>query len=215
MTKEKAPFVFLLLSTFLLLSLFVGKQVTRPLDLTVTQTLQRYGFKALDYGMYFFTLLGSIEFSCFALLVVCWYLYRKYQWPGVFIYLFFFMALSGVECVWKYIVAYIPPGPGFDRNPFHFWFFSFGTYYSFPSGHTFRSAFLLGIWYQRLNQKYVPAQGNVMIQKIVIIVLSFMIGFSRIYLGDHWMSDVIGGFLLAGIGLLLVSQSPHHELRPA
>ena len=147
MTKEKAPFIFLLLSTFLLLSLFVGKQVTRPLDLIVTQTLQHYGFKALDYGMYFFTLLGSIEFSCFALLVVCWYLYRKYQWPGVFIYLFFFMALGGVECVWKYIVAYTPPGPEFDRNPFHFGFFSIRTPYSFPSGHTFRSAFLLGVFF--------------------------------------------------------------------
>lgn len=215
MTKEKSPFVFLLLAAFLMLSLFVGKQVTRSLDLTVTQTIQHCGFKMLDYTMYFFTLLGSIEFSCFALLVVCWYLYRKYHWPGVFLYLFFFMALSGVEYIWKYLVAYTPPGPGFDRNPFHFSFFSIRTPYSFPSGHAFRSVFLLGIWYQRLNQKYIPAQGNILTQKVIIIVLSFIIGFSRIYLGDHWMSDVIGGFLLAAVGLLLVSQSPHHELRPA
>ena len=215
MTKEKAPFIFFLLSAFLLLSLFVSKQVTRPLDLTVTQALQHYGFKALDYGMYFFTLLGSIEFSCFALLVVCWYLYRKYQWSGVFIYLFFFMALSGVEYIWKYVVAYTPPGPEFNRNPFHFAIVSVATPYSFPSGHTFRSVFLLGIWCQRLNQKYMPAHGNSMIQKVIILILSFTIGISRIYLGDHWMSDVVGGFLLAGIGLLLVSQSPHHELRPA
>ena len=215
MTKERSPFIFVLLTAFFILSLFVAKQVTRPFDLAVTQAIQHYAFKGLDYVMYFFTLLGSIEFSCFAMLTVCWHLYRKYHWPGVFVYLFLFMALSGVEYIWKYLVTYISPGPGFDRNPFHFALINVRAPYSFPSGHTFRSVFLLGIWYQWLNQKYVPAQGNVFIQKTAIVTLAFLIGLSRIYLGDHWMSDVVGGCLLAWIGLLLASQSPHYEFRPA
>ena len=215
MRKEKSPFVFVLLTAFFILSLLVTKQATRSFDLTVTQAIQHYGSKWLDYVMYLFTMLGSIEFSCFAILTVCWYLYQKYQWPGVFIYLFFFMALSGVEYLWKYIVTYTPPGPDFNRNPFHFGLVAVGAPYSFPSGHVFRSAFLLGIWYQRLTQEYVPAHGNVFAQKATIVAVASLIGLSRIYLGDHWMSDVVGGFLLAGIGLLLVSQTPHHELRPA
>lgn len=213
--KEKSVLIFLLLMAFLILTLFVAQQVTRPIDLFVTQTIQQFAFKMLDYFMYFFTFLGSIEFSCFALLVISWYLYRKYEWPGVFLYLFFFVALSSIEYVWKYIVAYTGPGPEFGRNPFHVGFLAIQTPYSFPSGHTFRSVFLLGIWYQRLNQKRVPPLGNILLQKMVIVALSVTVGMSRIYLGDHWMSDVIGGFLLAGIGLLLASQSPHHELRPA
>lgn len=213
--KEKSPLIYSFLIAFLILTLFVAKQVTRPLDIMVTQAVQSFAFEKLDYGMYFFTLFGSIEFSCFALLVVSWYFYQKYAWSGVFLYLFFFMALSGVEFLWKYIVTYTGPGPEFDRNPFHWSLIIIRTPYSFPSGHAFRSAFLLGIWYQRLNQKHIPPRGNILIQKTVILVLILAIGVSRIYLGDHWMSDVIGGYCLAAMGLLLASQSPHHELRPA
>ncbi len=214
MTKEKTPLVFLLLTAFLILTVIVAKQITRPIDLAVTQLLQSVASRGLDYGMSLFTLLASVEFSCFALLVVCWYLYRKYQRPEVFLYLFFFMAFSGIEFVWKYIVAYTGPGPEFDRNIFHFGFMVH-TPYSFPSGHTFRSVFLLGIWYQWTGYQYIPSNKKVLTQKVMIFLLMIAVGVSRIYLGDHWLSDVIGGFLLAAIGLLLAFQPPHHELRPA
>jgi undecaprenyl-diphosphatase len=215
MNKDKAPLAFLLLAAFLVLTLFVARHVTRPLDLTVTQALQLYATSQLDYGLYFFTLLGSIEFSCFAVLVVCWYLYRKYEWSGAFLYLFFFVALSGVEFIWKYWVTYTGPGPEFDRNPFQWGMVVVTTPYSFPSGHTFRGVFLLGIWYQRLSQRERPNVWNILIQKTVILLLFIGVGYSRIYLGDHWLSDVIGGYLLAAIGLLLATQTPERELRPA
>ena len=215
MIKGRPVLTFFLLTCFLVLTLFVAKQATRPLDLAVTDAIQSLASERLDYVMYFFTLIGSIEFSCFALLVVCWYFYRKYAWPGIFLYLFFFMALSGVEFIWKYVVTYTGPGPEFDRNPFHWSFIMVHTPYSFPSGHTFRSVYLFGIWYQRLNQKLMPPKESALFQKIVIFLLILGVGVSRIYLGDHWLSDVAGGCLLAAVGLLLVSQSPHAELRPA
>ena len=215
MIKGRPVLTFFLLTCFLVLTLFVAKQATRPLDLAVTSAVQSLASERLDYVMYFFTLIGSIEFSCFALLVVCWYFYRKYAWPGIFLYLFFFMALSGVEFIWKYVVTYTGPGPEFDRNPFHWSFIMVHTPYSFPSGHTFRSVYLFGIWYQRLNQKLMPPKERALFQKIVIFLLILGVGGSRIYLGDHWLSDVAGGCLLAAVGLLLVSQSPHAELRPA
>lgn len=212
--KEKSSLLFLLLTAFSILTILVAKQITRPVDLAVTHTIQAFAFRELDYGMYLFTLLGSVEFSCFALLTVSWYLYRKYEWPGVFLYLFFFMALSGVEYLWKYVVIYTSPPLEFDRNPIHLGLLSIKTPYSFPSGHTFRSVFLLGVWYQRLNQKYILPHGNIWLQKGIIFLTALGIGVSRVYLGDHWLSDVVGGYLLAGIGLALVSQSSHYELRP-
>ncbi len=212
--KEKFT-IFLIFATFIILTVFVAKQVTRPFDLLVTQLVQQGAFKQLDFGMYFFTLLCSIEFSCFALLVVCWYFYRKYQWPGVFLYLFFFMALSGVEFFWKYAVTYTGPSLELDRSPFHWSLIAVRTPYSFPSGHTFRGIFLLGIWYQRLHSSFLPRKEHVWVHHLLIFLLAVGIGYSRIYLGDHWLSDVIGGCLLAALGLMLASHSPQYELRPA
>lgn len=215
MIRERSPLIFSLLIAFLILTLFVVKQVTRPFDLVVTQTIQQVTFSQLDNGLSFFTLLGSIEFSCFAVLVMCWYLYRKYNWSGAFLYLFFFVALSCVEFVLKYFVTSTGPGPEFDRNPFHWGVVAISTPYSFPSGHTFRGAFLLGIWYQRLSQREATPNRSLLIQKIVIVLFMIGIGYSRIYLGDHWFSDVLGGYVLAWIALTLAAQPPEHELRPA
>ena len=212
--KEKTSLAFLVFATFIILTVFVAKQVTRPFDLMVTQFIQQAASYKLDIAMYFFTLLCSIEFSCFVLLLISWHLYRKYQWPGVFLYLFFFMVLSGVEFFWKYVVVYTGPGLEFDRNPFHWALIAVRTPYSFPSGHTFRGIFLLGIWYQRLHSSFLPQKENIWIDKLIIFLMAIGIVYSRIYLGDHWISDVIGGCLLAVLGLLLASQSPQYELRP-
>jgi undecaprenyl-diphosphatase len=215
MDKDKALFAFLLLTSFLVLTLFVAENLTRPLDLFVTYFIQGFSAPTLDYGLYFFTLIGSIEFSCFAMLVVCWYLYREYEWSGAFLYLFFFVALSLIELAWKNLVTYTGPGIEFDRNPFHWAMVTTSAPYSFPSGHTLRSAFLLGIWFQRVTLKGPLFCWRVLPQKILICFLVLGVGYSRIYLGDHWLSDVLGGYLLAAIGLVLSSSPPERELRPA
>lgn len=211
----KSDQVLPLVMAFLTLTFLVAKQVVRPLDLATTIWIQQFATKELDIGLSIFTLLGSIEFSCFALLLVCWYFYRHYRWSGAFLYLFFFAALSLVELIWKHIVSYTGPAHEFDRNPFHWGFIFVKTPYSFPSGLTFRSIFLLGIWHQWLNRFGVHRPKSAWTQKALIACLAFGVGFSRIYLGDHWLSDVIGGILLALIGLELASKPQEPEFRPA
>lgn len=201
--KDKLSFAFITFATFMILTVFVAKGVTRPFDLMVIQWIQQAASVEWDYAMYLFTLLGSIEFSSFAVLVVCWYFYRKYRWPGVFLYLFFFVALSGLEFLMKYIVSYTGPGPFFDRNPSHWSLILHQAPYSFPSGHTFRSLFLLGIWYQRLHHAFLPPKEHLWLHKLAITFLAIGVCYSRIYSGSHWLSDVIGGCLLAILGLLL------------
>lgn len=62
--------------------------------------------------------------------------------------------------------------------------------FSFPSGHTTVSFACALVCFRMLPGKYgIPA-----------LVLAGMIGFSRLYLGVHYPSDVLGGFLVALAG---------------
>ena len=70
------------------------------------------------------------------------------------------------------------------------------TGYSFPSGHSMVSlafyGYLVYLIYKYINNKHL--------RRTLIIILSILIcviGVSRIYLGVHYTSDVLGGFLIS------------------
>ena len=74
--------------------------------------------------------------------------------------------------------------------------------YSFPSGHALTSVVFYGmIGYYLFQLTKKPGQ------KLLVFILSFLliflIGFSRICLGVHWFSDVLGGWTL-GLFLLIL-----------
>lgn len=74
--------------------------------------------------------------------------------------------------------------------------------YSFPSGHAMTSiafyGFLIYLIYKRIQNKYLKWA-----LIIVLCILIFLIGFSRIYLGVHYASDVISGFIAGAIYLII------------
>lgn len=71
------------------------------------------------------------------------------------------------------------------------------TNFSFPSGHAFMSVTFFGLlcWWLLLS-KPAGLQKNVMILCMVMAIL--LIGFSRVYLRVHYVTDVMAGL---GIGL--------------
>jgi undecaprenyl-diphosphatase len=65
---------------------------------------------------------------------------------------------------------------------------------SFPSGHTMGTVVFCGIIVYLSFQLIRHRQLRILVQ-ILAVAQMFAVGFSRVYTGAHWPSDVLGGFL--------------------
>ena len=85
------------------------------------------------------------------------------------------------------------------------------TGYSFPSGHSMISmafyGYLIYLIYKYVKNKYVKV-GSIVLLSILICA----IGISRIYLGVHYTSDVLGGFLIAVSYLVIFTSATNKFL---
>ncbi|AKD05523.1 phosphoesterase [Pontibacter korlensis] len=75
-------------------------------------------------------------------------------------------------------------------------------HFSFPSGHATTAVVLYGmlsyLLYRRLSAFW---QRALLVWETIIMIM--LVGFSRIYLGVHYLSDVLAGFLLGALWLLV------------
>jgi membrane-associated phospholipid phosphatase len=74
--------------------------------------------------------------------------------------------------------------------------------WSFPSGHSLNSMAVLGL----LTVLAIRGRGG--LARVLILVLGaflvFLVGFSRVYLGVHWPTDVLAGWL-TGVAWVAIS----------
>lgn len=72
--------------------------------------------------------------------------------------------------------------------------------YSFPSGHSAVSVAFFGFMtYVMIRERIGP----VLVSFVAGVLLVFLIGLSRIYLGEHYLSDVLNGYLVGALWALL------------
>ncbi len=74
--------------------------------------------------------------------------------------------------------------------------------YSFPSGHAMASISLYGFLFY-LAYKKIKKNSTRFITCLALLLIIILVGLSRIYLGVHYASDILAGYLLAVAWLII------------
>jgi membrane-associated phospholipid phosphatase len=196
--KVMAIVIIIISAGFLMLSFFVARFPTTLLDEHFSEKIQSYQSPTLSAVMelisWFGYFPGSIIMVALASLV---FLLFKYKREALFMLL---TALAGlVSTIFKGIVNRPRPSEPLVHV------FQKAAQQSFPSGHVLFYVVYFGMLTLLMIQlKDIPKLIRIIVAAFSLFLI-FSIPFSRIYLGAHWFTDVVGGALMGIVCLYLLS----------
>jgi len=182
---------------FLLLSVFVTYNPVPVTDHQISLFVQKYHSDFWDKVMLAISFFGELPYSLLMVLIVAIIFFiAKLRRESYFI---ISILLSGlVILAFKNMVN--RPRP----TQFYVRLVEINRFQSFPSGHVMSYVLFFGFMIVLMQSlKNIPK----LTKNIVTYISAFYIltiAFSRIYLGAHWFTDTLGGFLLGLICLIIL-----------
>lgn len=154
-------------------------------DLPVRAAVHGWTFPALTAAMRAFTQLGSEYFLLPLAAVLAWRLEKRMERQAAYLLVVGSLSAEAVLQLLKALIHRPRPELFFGLVP--------AETYSFPSGHAFVPAVFFGILASIL--------GAGTRWRAAVAGLAALLGFSRVYLGYHYPSDVVAGWALAVLWL--------------
>ncbi|MEZ0327913.1 MAG: phosphatase PAP2 family protein [Fimbriimonas sp.] len=194
--------LFVLLIAFLTVGFLVRYSMLQKVDVSVSEELQEMSVPGLDQAMILISYAGSaITLILLACTLAGMLAYRRHFRTAVFV------LLSLLSLPLDYLLKAIWERDRPDAELVHVVVKQAG--YSFPSGHALGSTAVYGLlsvlaW---IHLKKHKVRHPVV---VTLATLPVLICISRVYLGAHWFSDVIGGMTL-GIVVILALTSFYRE----
>lgn len=173
-------------------------------DSAVTLFLQRFATSSFDRLASLVTGLGNIEAATLLMLVIALVVSRSGHPRAALELGVVFIGGSILELISKHWLPHAGVPPWLRRPLLHYRYYAWnrfvGTSHGYPSGHAFRTVVLAGaVW-----RTWLPRGRWGRLLRFGLAAVVLVMGAALIYLGDHWISEVVGGYLLgaAGIGLV-------------
>lgn len=166
------------------------------LDFDTTVKLQDRIPRSFDDEFSSFSLLGSAEITVGIALVMAFLAILRLKF-WAFVGWLLIVPATTAEIFGK-LVLYHPGTPVFMHRSVietHLPSFYIHTNFSYPSGHVARTYFLITVFILLV----MFSSMNLFVKFIILsalVGLAFFMALTRIYLGEHWFSDVVGGAIL-------------------
>lgn len=179
----------------------MAKEKLQQFDFDTTVKIQDHISRKYDEIFSYFSLLGSVEVTFGICLVLSFLALLRGKWLATLAWLLVIPASFGE--VFGKLVLFHPAPPVFLHRsilPTNLPSFYVHTDFSYPSGHMTRTIFIMTVFFciVFLSKEIFLTKW---IKLGIILLFAFLMALTRVYLGEHWFSDVVGGSLLGmGVG---------------